>query len=69
MTEIAGIVTEKWKLSIFKKHLDKAGLKYVEHPGPTKGTVLLQVECESAIGIKPIIEAAHKETQRARRLH
>lgn len=59
---VAGIVIEPWKLSIFKKHLDAAGLSYTQQrPGPVPGTILLTVRCESPIAIKPIVEAAHKE--------
>ena len=58
---VAGIVIEPWKLSIFKKHLDAAGLIYTQSKGPVPGTILLTVRCESPIAIKPIVEAAHKE--------
>ena len=58
---VVGIVIEPWKLSIFKKHLDAAGLNHTQRPGPVPGTILLTVRCESPIAIKPIIEAAHKE--------
>jgi len=58
---VAGVVIEPWKLSIFKKHLDAAGLAFTQSKGPVKGTLLLTVRCESPIAIKPIIEAAHKE--------
>lgn len=62
--QTAGVVIEPWKLPIFKKHLHAAGLTFTQEAGPVKNTLLLKIRCKSAIGIKPIIAAAHEETQR-----
>lgn len=57
----AGVLIERWKMLIFKRHLDAAGYKYTEHPGLSVGTVMLHVECEWAHKLQPIVEAAHRE--------
>jgi hypothetical protein len=38
----AGIAIDRWKLAIFKRHLDGAGYGYTEHPGVTADTMLLR---------------------------
>ncbi len=58
--ETAGVVTENKNVPTFRKHLTDAGLSFTERPGPMRDTTLLKVTCESAIGIKPIIEAAYR---------
>lgn len=58
---IAGVAIDKWKLSIFKKHLDAGGFKYTEHPGLTEDTLFLKVTTDTATALKPIIEAAQRE--------
>lgn len=63
---IAGVAIDKWKLSIFKKHLDEAGFKYTEHPGVTKDTLLLKVETVSAGALQPTIEKAQLACRRSR---
>jgi len=57
----SGVAIDDWKLPIFKKHLDKAGYAYTEHPGLMEGTLLLQVQYEWVSDLEPIIEAANKE--------
>lgn len=63
----AGVAIEKWKLPIFKKHLDKAGYSFTEHPGVTSDTLLLRVKYEWVAKLQPIIEAALKECAKEKR--
>lgn len=62
----AGVAIDKWKLPIFKRHLDKAGYKYTEHPGLTAGTLLLKVEYAWVATLKPVIEAAEAECAKSK---
>lgn len=64
--KIAGVMIDKWKLAIFKKHLDKAGLTYTEGAGVTKDTLLLKVEYEWLADVKPVIEAATVECNKCK---
>lgn len=57
---IAGVVIDKWKLPIFKKHLDGEGYVYTEHPGITKDTLTLKVEFEKVKPLHRLIETANK---------
>ena len=57
----AGVVIDDYKLDTFKKHLDAGGFKYTQHPGITKGTITLKVECDSPEHLKPTIVAAQQE--------
>jgi hypothetical protein len=59
--KIAAVVIDKWKLPIFKQHLDSAGYIYTEHPGLTQETLTLRVEYEWVGALSPIIEAAYEE--------
>lgn len=61
----AGIVIEDWKLPIFKKHLDAAGFTYTEHLNFTPTTMVLNVTCEFASELQPVVEAAQAECHRA----
>lgn len=56
-----GIAIDDWKLPVFKRHLDRAGYRYTEHPGLTKNTLLLKVKTEFVSGLQPVVEAAQKE--------
>ncbi len=60
-TKIAGVGLDRWKLPIFKKHLDAAGFKYDDPVPFTPGTVILKVHYEWVHQLKPIIEAAQEE--------
>lgn len=62
----AGVAIDKYKLDTFKKHLDKAGFKYTVHDGITPNTLLLQVECEFASDLQPIIQAANDAAKKGR---
>ena len=63
----AGVAIDDWKLPIFKKHLDKAGYAYTEHPGLSSGTLMLKVQCEWVHVLKPVIEAANKECAKVKK--
>lgn len=54
-----GIIIDRYKLAIFKEHLDTAGYRYTEHPGPIANTITLRVSCEWVADLKPIVEAAN----------
>lgn len=57
----AGVAIDTWKLGIFKKHLDRGGFAFTEHPGLTPDAMLLKVETPTIAALQPIIEAAQKE--------
>lgn len=57
----AGIAIDKWKLPIFKRHLDAAGFEYTEHKGLTPIMMLLKVKTPSAFKLQPVVEAAQRE--------
>ncbi len=57
----AAVVIDKWKLSIFDKHLRAAGYSYETLPGVTAGTHTLKVAYEWVAELKPVIEAAQAE--------
>lgn len=60
----AAVILDKWKLPIFKKHLDGAGYTYTEHPGVTDDTLTLRVSFEWVAALQPIIQAANDECAR-----
>lgn len=63
----AGVVIDRWKLAIFKKHLDGANRIYTEHPGVNAETLTLKVEYQWVADLKPVIEAANAECASAAR--
>lgn len=60
------VMIDRWKLEIFKKHLDKAGFKYKKHPGLTHDTINLKVDAETIEELHPIILAANQEAARSK---
>lgn len=56
-----GIAIDRWKLPIFKRHLDAAEYRFTEHPGDTPDTMLLKVKARFASDLQPVVEAAQKE--------
>lgn len=60
-----GIAIDDWKLSIFERHLAKAGYAFGVHPGLTAGTLLLKIEAPSVDELTPIVRAASAEAQKA----
>lgn len=57
----AAVVIDKWKLPIFKRHLEDAGYKFDESVGLTEGTLPMLVKYELVYNLKPVIEAANTE--------
>lgn len=55
------VAIDKWKLAIFKRHLDAASCTYDELPGVTADTMILKVKCHSIAPLKKVIEAAVAE--------
>ena len=65
----AGIVMDAWKARIFKRHLTDAGYTFLEKPGITSSTILLQVPYENPqelAAIQQVVEAANNECHRLR---
>ena len=62
----AAVIIDKWKLAIFKRHLEKAGYTYTELAGVTNDTLTLQVHYEWVVNLKPVIEAANRECSNAK---
>ena len=60
----AAIIIDEWKLPIFKEHLDDGGFKYEEYPGPNKGQILIQAQCNTIPEIAPLVTAANIEAAR-----
>lgn len=65
MLKIA-IAIDRWKLPIFKKHLDRAGYEFKKRPGVTADTMMLRVESKTVDELKPIIQAAQDECARSK---
>lgn len=65
--KVAGIAIDRWKLPIFKKHLEKAGYSLTEHLGVTPDTMLLKVETESVAALQVVVQEANAEA--AKRKH
>ena len=57
----AGVAIDKWKLAIFKRHLDAAGYSYTEHPGVTHDTLFLKVKTDLIAPLQRVFEAAQLE--------
>lgn len=62
----AAIAIDRWKLPIFKRHLDTAEYAFTEHPGLTPDTMFLKVKTDFITSLQPIVEAAQKEAGRVR---
>lgn len=64
----AGIVIDDWKLPIFKRHLDEAGIEYQQNPGLTDNSLLLvaQVEAQQMEALAAVVLAANQEAARGR---
>lgn len=58
---IAAIAIDRWKLTIFDRHLSKAGYTYTQHPGLVEEMIILKVNTPSVAKLAPIVEAAQKE--------
>lgn len=59
----AGIVIEVWKLPVFSKNLQQAGLHYEQHNGPGKDiyTLTVEVELSKIFNLQKTIETAQKQ--------
>ena len=63
----ASVYIDNWKLPIFKKALDKAGYKYIEHAeGPVPECMTLQVEYEDLDSLKALVKKTNKRAARSR---
>ena len=66
-TKTAAIVIDDWKLSIFKKTLDKEGYEYTQHPGITPCTITLKVTTDSIAKLQPIVERMNVEAAESKK--
>ena len=64
---IAGVAIDKWKLKIFRRVLTEAGYEYTQHPGVTKGTLMLQVKYDNIEALAPVIKKANEAAARSKR--
>lgn len=60
----AGIAIDRWKLSIFERHLAQNGYTWTNAGGLTEGTLLLTVETENAEALGVVVRAANDEAAR-----
>lgn len=60
----AAVAIDKWKLDIFKRHLDAAGYRFATQPGLLPDTLTLKVEYEWVAELQPVIAAANQECAR-----
>ena len=58
-----GIAIDKWKLSIFEKHLTKNGFKFKKSGGITPDTLFLKVKVNDTKDIADIIQEAQLECE------
>lgn len=60
-----GIAMDEWKLPIFSKVLKARGYNYSQHPGLTRGAVLLKVKvCEKDINnFRLLVESAESKAE------
>lgn len=56
-----GVIIDVWKLTIFDRRLVEAKYTFEQHPGPMKGTILLQVHTNSVEQLGNVIKAAQIE--------
>jgi len=63
----AGIAIDRWKLSIFERHLSQAGYSYEEVSGLTPNDMLLTVTTENIEALAVVIKAANTEAARTGR--
>lgn len=57
----AAVAIDKWKLAIFKRHLDAAGYAYTEGPGLTADMLILKVKTVSVSALGQVVLAANRE--------
>ena len=60
----AGIAIEKWKLSIFERHLKQAGYTFKNTGDLTPDTLLLSVETTNTEALTEVLKAAMTEAAR-----
>jgi hypothetical protein len=61
-----GIVLDAWKLTIFKRRLDRAGFVYQQHPGITSATLTLTLITDDQAGVAAVVQAANNEAARVK---
>ncbi len=58
-----GIAIDKWKLSIFEKHLTKNGFKFKKSKGITPDTLFLKVKVNNTEDIANVVYDAQLECE------
>ena len=61
-----GIAIDRWKLSIFKHHLEGAGYTYDTGPGVTTDAMMIAVETEDVHALEKVVRAANNEAARSK---
>lgn len=62
---IAGVILEKWKVEIFKRHLTLAGYSYTVEPG-FEDIAVLKVSTKSVEALQKVFKAAMLECEKKR---
>lgn len=62
----AAIVLDRWKLEIFKKHLEDGGFEYEVNNGLAPDELLIFVETEDLEQLKSSLRAAYNEVVKKR---
>ncbi len=57
----AAILIDDWKLPVFKRRLEEAGVTFEQHPGLSPTTLTLRVMCVDPYVLKSVIVAANNE--------
>lgn len=64
----AGIAVDNWKLPVFERHLEQAGLTIEHRTGLSDDATLLSVPTNDPIGLQRIIAKAQRECKLSRRI-
>jgi hypothetical protein len=63
----AGIAVDNWKLPVFERHLELAGLSIESRTGLADDSTLLLVPTNDPIGLQRIVAKAQRECKLSRR--
>lgn len=61
-----GILVDCWKVAVFRRHLDSAGLEFDQQSPEDPDMALLVVLCDGAEDVEPYIAAAESECRRSK---
>ena len=60
MTRVGALIDD-WKLPIFKKHLDRAGLAFTRQTSTTPNVWVLAIATDNVLHVRAVLAAANKE--------